>query len=55
MSIVLTKYHSKYFPVLASWKTGTVEKTAVFTTVKEAEIYFTGRYGKISIIDRMGI
>lgn len=53
MTITLKSRNSKFFPVLASWKIGSVHFEGVYETKEEAIFYLSGRFGKIRIIDKL--
>jgi hypothetical protein len=49
-TITLTKYNSKYFPILA--KTQGYSNT--FTTTESAKFAMASRFGKVKFIDKTG-
>ena len=49
-TITLTKYNSKYFPILA--KTQGYSNT--FTTTESAKFAMVSRFGKVKFIDKTG-
>lgn len=52
MTIILKNYNSKFFPVMATWKIGSVDYSGVFTDANEAINYLIGRFGRVEIIDK---
>lgn len=53
MTITLKPYNSKFFPVLASWKIGSVQFEWVYESKEEAISHLSGRFGKIRIINKI--
>jgi len=49
MTIKLSNYPSRYFPVKAVFKIGSVEYSFVFETIEKAKTYFTNRYFPLHI------
>lgn len=52
MTITLKTYNSKFFPVAAVWKIGTVDYSAVYASKTEAVNHLAGRFGAVEIVDK---
>ena len=52
MTITLKTYNSKFFPVAAVWKIGTVDYSAVYASKSEAVSHLIGRFGTVEIVDK---
>ena len=53
MTITLKSRQSRDFPVLAAWKIGSVHFEGVYASKDEAVDHLSGRFGKITVIDRI--
>ena len=53
ITVILKKYNSKAFPVMAEWKEEGRKYSDVYDSKERAVDYLTGRFGKVKFIDRL--
>lgn len=50
MKIVLERRDSRFFPILASWRIGSIRYNGVYASENEAISYLTGRFGEVEFV-----